>query len=80
MAEQKDCEDPFCAFVSFPDPHHPFTPPGKYWDMYDPEDFELDLPYDAHENPPPQLVKWKELMDQGVVPKNEQQAFMAPEQ
>jgi arylsulfatase A-like enzyme len=22
--------------VSFPDPHHPFTPPGKYWDMYKP--------------------------------------------
>lgn len=20
--------------VSWPDPHHPFTPPGKYWDMY----------------------------------------------
>jgi arylsulfatase A-like enzyme len=25
--------------VSFPDPHHPFNPPGKYWDMYDPDDF-----------------------------------------
>lgn len=25
---------PFILVVSFPDPHHPFTPPGKYWDMY----------------------------------------------
>ncbi|HUG26292.1 sulfatase family protein [Piscinibacter sp.] len=25
---------PFFLVVSFPDPHHPFTPPGKYWDMY----------------------------------------------
>ncbi len=72
-------EDPFFAFVSFPDPHHPFTPPGKYWGMYDPEDFEIDLPYDAHKNPPPQLREWKRLMDEGVVPKNLQQAFMAPQ-
>ena len=35
------CSDrPFFAFVSFPDPHHPFNPPGKYWGMYDPDDFE----------------------------------------
>ncbi|MBT6275627.1 MAG: sulfatase-like hydrolase/transferase [Chromatiales bacterium] len=43
---------PFFTFVSFPDPHHPFTPPGKYWDMYDPDDFEITLPYSAHQNPP----------------------------
>jgi arylsulfatase A-like enzyme len=27
---------PFFLKCSFPDPHHPFTPPGSYWDMYDP--------------------------------------------
>ena len=53
---------PFFAFVSFPDPHHPFNPPGKYWDMYDPDDFEVDLPFEAHENPPPHLA-W--LRDSG---------------
>ena len=73
-------EEPFFAFVSFPDPHHPFTPPGKYWDMYDPKDFAIDLPYEAHKNPPPQLKAWKELMDRGVVPQNPQQAFMASDQ
>ena len=26
---------PFFIQCSFPDPHHPFTPPGRYWDMYD---------------------------------------------
>ena len=72
-------DSPFFAFVSFPDPHHPFTPPGKYWDMYDPEEFRIDLPFDAHGNPPPQLREWRRLMDQGVVPANKQQAFMAPE-
>ena len=33
-----DPETPFFLVASFPDPHHPFTPPGKYWDMYDPND------------------------------------------
>ena len=71
-------EEPFFAFVSFPDPHHPFTPPGRYWDMYDPDDFDVNLPFEAHENPPEQLKVWKHLMDQGILPENLQQAFMAP--
>lgn len=29
-------ESPFFVHCSFPDPHHPFTPPGRYWDLYDP--------------------------------------------
>ena len=29
---------PFFLQCSFPDPHHPFTPPGRYWDMYEPQD------------------------------------------
>ena len=32
---------PFFLQCSFPDPHHPFTPPGRFWDMYRPEDIEL---------------------------------------
>ena len=50
-------EEPFFAFVSFPDPHHPFNPPGKYWDMYSPDDFEVSLPFGAHKNPPAPL-RW----------------------
>jgi len=34
----RDKDKPFFLMVSFPDPHHPFTPPGKYWDMYRPQD------------------------------------------
>lgn len=33
--------EPFFLQCSFPDPHHPFTPPGKYWDMYNPDDIPL---------------------------------------
>jgi arylsulfatase A-like enzyme len=32
---------PFLLHCSFADPHHPFTPPGRYWDLYDPDDMEL---------------------------------------
>jgi arylsulfatase A-like enzyme len=34
-------EENFFAFCSFPDPHHPFSPPGKYFGMYNPEDVKL---------------------------------------
>ncbi len=33
---RSDRARPFFLQCSFPDPHHPFTPPGRYWDMYDP--------------------------------------------
>jgi arylsulfatase A-like enzyme len=32
---------PFFLMASFPDPHHPFTPPGHYWGMYDPRAMAL---------------------------------------
>jgi len=57
LKSRQDQDAPFFAFVSFPDPHHPFNPPGKYWDMYSPDDFEVTLPYDANQNPTPPL-KW----------------------
>src|SRR5262245_57332519 len=32
---------PFFVQCSFPDPHHPFTPPGRYWDLYKPQEMAL---------------------------------------
>jgi len=41
----------FFVFCSFPDPHHPFAPPGKYFDMYKPEDVILPKTFnDDHKN------------------------------
>ena len=34
-------EDPWFLFASYPDPHHPFTPPGEWFDRHDPADLEL---------------------------------------
>ena len=41
IAEATAAEQPFFLQVSFTDPHHPFTPPGKYWDMYEPDNIPL---------------------------------------
>ena len=46
-------EKPFFLQVSFNDPHHPFTPPGKYWDMYDPRTIPLPAAYRANVGAPP---------------------------
>ena len=41
---------PFLLKVSYPDPHHPATPPGKWGDMYNPEDIELPKSFNDREN------------------------------
>jgi arylsulfatase A-like enzyme len=43
MAARPD--QPFFLYCSFPDPHHPWTPPGRYWDLYRPEDVPLEPAY-----------------------------------
>jgi arylsulfatase A-like enzyme len=50
-------EKPFFMMMSYPDPHHPFTPPGKYWDMYDPDDMELPASFRSNVAPP-NSVQW----------------------
>ena len=46
-----DEEKPFFVQCSFPDPHHPFTPPGKYWDMYNPNEIELTKSFNKGSSP-----------------------------
>ena len=38
----RDEEQPFCAWISFPDPHHPFDAPEPWSRLHDPD--EVDLP------------------------------------
>ena len=58
-----DRSRPFFLQCSFPDPHHPFTPPGRYYSMYDPE--EVELPPSFHtptrDATPPQARLWEEF-------------------
>ncbi|MCP4631773.1 MAG: sulfatase-like hydrolase/transferase, partial [candidate division Zixibacteria bacterium] len=48
QGENKD--EPFLLYVSYPDPHHPCTPPGKYGEMYKPEDMPLPENFNDIEN------------------------------
>ncbi|MEM6986701.1 MAG: sulfatase-like hydrolase/transferase [Pseudomonadota bacterium] len=74
-------EQPFFCYVSFPDPHHPFNPPGKYWDLYDPEDFALTTRFEDHQNPPPPLLAARHYFDEhGGGQRTPQHAFMATDQ
>jgi len=41
-----DDAEPWFLQCSFPDPHHPFTPPGHYADMYDPADMLVPETFD----------------------------------
>ena len=54
--DEADDDAPFFLIVSFPDPHHPFNPPGKYWDMYKPEQFDVPEAFRRNDWTPPALV------------------------
>jgi len=54
LEEMAAIGDPFLLLASYPDPHHPFTPPGRYYGMYDPDDMDLPRTFDdPHDNAPP---------------------------
>lgn len=77
LAAARERDRPFLAFVSFPDPHHPFTPPGRYWDLYEPDRFTVDLPYEAHRNPSPPLRACRAELEDGTRQTQAQKLFMA---
>jgi arylsulfatase len=54
---EQHVDQPFALVCSFPDPHHPWTPPGRYWDMYDPDDIELPASMAWRGEPAPH-VRW----------------------
>lgn len=77
LTGRADDTQPFFAYVSFPDPHHPFNPPGKYWDMYSPDDFALATRFDDHKNPPLPLQDARKYFEEHGGQQTPQHAFMA---
>jgi len=69
---------PFFLYASFPDPHHPYTPPGRYWDMYRPEDMALPASYRS-DTPPPHLAWLRRQRDAGRAHKTSMACFAATE-
>jgi len=49
-SEGKNGNKPFFLHCSIPDPHHPVCPPGRYKDMYKPEDIDLPLSFNDAKN------------------------------
>ena len=49
-------QQPFFLYCSFPDPHHPFTPPGRYRGLYAPGD--IPLPESWHQADKPAHLAW----------------------
>lgn len=77
IADRAEEDDPFFLQMSFPDPHHPFTPPGKYWDMYDPNDIPLPASFGKGDLPP--IRKMREAMENGSDPRDNQSPFTVTE-
>ncbi len=77
LADQVGQDRPFFLQMSFPDPHHPFTPPGRYWDMYDPASIELPKSFGQGDLPP--IRAMQEALGKGTDPRNSQNPFAVTE-
>ena len=71
---------PFFMQVSFPDPHHPFTPPGRYWNMYRPEDMPLPRSFRSADPARQPHVAWlQQQLAAGKAARNSPSAFAVNE-
>ncbi|MEM1391535.1 MAG: sulfatase-like hydrolase/transferase [Pseudomonadota bacterium] len=77
LAERANEDAPFFLQMSFPDPHHPFTPPGRYWDMYDPLDVALPSSFGKGDLPP--IRAMREALESGTDPRDNQNPFAVTE-
>ncbi len=80
LEEFAERRQPFFLQCSFPDPHHPFTPPGRFWDMYRPEDMELPPSFHNHPGAAMPHIQWLHRQrDQGRAVKHTPACFAATE-
>ena len=72
--------NPFFMMMSYPDPHHPFTPPGKYWNMYKPEDMPLPESFYSNTAPPLNVAWAHQRREDGSQITNSQNLFAAADE
>lgn len=77
LSGQESVDSPFFLQMSFPDPHHPFTPPGKYFDMYSPDSIELPPSFHAGNLPPVHAMH--KALQNDTDPRNSQNPFAVTE-
>ena len=71
---------PWFIQCSFPDPHHPFTPPGRYFDVAKAEDVPAPPSFHArHEGLAPHMKWLYEMRDTGRAVKHTQALFACSE-
>src|SRR5262245_1149347 len=81
LEAQANSDAPFFLQCSFPDPHHPFTPPGRYWDLYKPQDMELPPSFRiGNRKLPPHAAALHAARDDGTRNGNSPAAFAVNEQ
>ena len=62
IKERGAMEEPWLLQCSYPDPHHPFSPPGKWWDAYSADDMPIPDTYgDDLAHAPEHLKLFKKL-------------------
>src|SRR4030081_2436542 len=75
-----DRSQPFFLMASFSDPHHPFTPPGRYWSLYRPQDMTLPPSFHHGNCPLARPVAWALAQrESGRAVLTEQAAFAVDE-
>lgn len=80
LGDYAAADRPFFLQCSFPDPHHPFTPPGRFWDMYAPQDMPLPHSFHAPTSGPMPHLQWMHAQrDAGRAVKNSPAMFAATE-
>jgi arylsulfatase A-like enzyme len=81
LSERGRDGQPFFLMCSFADPHHPFTPAGKYWDMYSPAEVSLPRSFHAQGNQPtPAIAALRAERDAGTAMKHTPAPFACTEQ
>lgn len=66
LEANREGDEPYFLMVSFPDPHHPFNPPGRYWDMYDPADMATPAAFTKNDwTPPPHVASIHRQREEG---------------
>ena len=69
LADLAGQQAPFFLFVSFPDPHHPFSPPAGYAELYQPEDIPLPVGFRQDHGGSPEHIR--ELLGHRGTPGND---------
>ncbi len=73
IEEAAAADEPWFAWASFPDPHHPITPPGEWWDRHDPATVPLPRTIDD-----PMEHGLAHLRDVQRTPASEQLTWVTP--